>query len=341
MKKTLIALAAVAAASASFAQSSATVYGIADMYVGRALMTVNGVTTAPPAAALLYPGVGITNGGMSNSRLGFKAVEDLGSGMSATVVYETAVSPDAPAASSIGGRVATLALASGANSLTLGNQYTPALSYVTCNSAIGCHNQDVSTPNVTSRSTNAVSFGYNAAPFSIQLMNGFKEDGTGDTSNAGNYAAIGGTFTAGALVVGAALEVSSTSTAGATASNLTGLSVTYDFGGFKLGGSTTSLRNAGNLDGSNRTGFGVQAAIPFNNGVNAVNFAYGTNAASGAASSSTTSAYSALINHSLSKTTNVFAFYNQSHQDTNAALYTGGTANATITNIGFGARKSF
>ncbi len=342
MKKTLIALAAVAAASASFAQSSATVYGIADMYVGRASMTVNGVTTAPPAANVaigMLSGTGLANGGMSNSRLGFKAVEDLGAGMSATVVYETAVAPDTPAASTIGGRVATLALASGANSLTLGNQYTPALNYVACNSAIGCPNQDVSTANVTFRSTNAVSYGYNAAPFSIQLMNGFKEDGTGDTSNAGSYAAIGGTFTAGALVVGAALETNGSSTAGSTASNLTGLSATYDFGAFKLGGSTTSLRNAGNLDGSNRTGFGLQAAIPF--GANAVHLAYGSNVASGAASTSTTTAYSALFSNSLSKTTNVYGFYTLYSSDANAALYTGGTANATITVMGIGARKSF
>lgn len=333
MKKTLIALAAVAAASASFAQSSATVYGVADMYIGKTTTSANGVNAST--------GTGLTNGGMSGSRLGFKAVEDMGGGMSATVVYETAVAADAPAASSLGGRVATLSLASGANSLTLGNQYTPALNYMACNSAIGCHNQDTSAPNSSVRFGNSIAYGYNAAPFSILAMAAFKEDGTLEGGNAGVFTGIGGTFTAGALVVGVVIESDSTSAAGATASNLTGLSATYNFGAFSLGAIANSLRNAGNLDGSNRTGFGLQAAFPFNNGANAVHLSYGSNAASGAASSSTTTSFSGLFNQTLSKTTNVYAFYNQGTQDQNAGLYAGGTANRITTIMGLGARKSF
>ena len=333
MKKTLIALAAVAAASASFAQSSATIYGIADMYVGKAGTSANGTNASTGAA--------VTNGGMSTSRLGFKAVEDIGGGMSASVVYETTVAPDTAAATSLGNRVATLALASGANSLTLGTNYTPALNYIACNSAIGCHNQDVSGVNSSVRMSNSVAYGYNAAPFSILAMAAFKEDGTLEGGNAGAFTGIGGTFTAGALVVGLAIESDSTAAAGATASNLTGLSATYNFGAFSLGGIASTLRNAGNLDGSNRTGFGLQAAVPFNNGANAVHFSYSSNAASGAASSSTTTAFSGLFNQTLSKTANVYAFYNQSNQDTNAGLYTGGTANRVTTTMGVGARKSF
>jgi len=337
MKKTLIALAAVAAVSASFAQSSATVYGVADLYVGKAGTSANGVNASAGSA--------VNGGGMSTGRLGFKAAEDLGGGMSATVVFETAVATDAPAASSLGARVATLSLASGANSLTLGNQYTPALNYMACNSAIGCHNQDVSAPNSSVRFGNSIAYGYNAAPFSILAMAAFKEDSASDGSNAGAFTGIGGSFTAGALVVGAAFESDSTSAAGATASNLTGLSATYDFGAFKLGAIANSLRNAGNLDSSNRTGFGLQAAVPFNNGQNAVHFSYSSNASSGAASSSTTTSFSGLFNHTLSKTTNVYAFYNQGTQDTNAGLYTqggvAGVANRVTTTMGVGARKSF
>lgn len=329
MKKTLIALAAVAAVSASFAQS--TVYGVADAYVGKSNIAANGANTSV--------GTALSGGGMSGARLGFTASEDLGSGMSATVKYETGVGIDAATATSLGNRVGTLALASGANSLTLGTQYTPSLNYIACNSAIGCHNQDVSGPNVTVRSGNSVSYGYNAAPFSVLLMGAFKEDGTNDGANAGLFTGLGGTYTAGALVIGAAIESSSVVTAGATASNLTGLSATYDFGVFKLGGIATSLRNAGNLDGSNRAGLGLQLALPL--GANNVHFSYATNAASGAASSSNTVSFSGLFSHSLSKTTNVYAFYNQSAMDANAGLYAGGTANATTTTMGLGARKSF
>jgi len=333
MKKTLIALAAVAAVSASFAQSSATVYGIADMFVGKSGTSANGVNASTGGA--------VTNGGMSSSRLGFKAVEDLGGGMSATVVFETSVSPDSVTATSLGNRVGTLALASGANSLTLGTNYTPSLNYIACNSAVGCHNQDVSSTLSSVRVSNSVAYGYNAAPFSILAMAAFKEDGTLEGGNAGTFSGIGGTYTAGALVIGASIETDGTATAGATASNSTGLSATYNFGAFTLGGTAISVRNAGNLDGSNRSGFGLQAAIPFNNGANAVHFSYGSNAASGAASSSTTTAFNGLLNQTLSKTANVYAFYTQSNQDQNAGLYTGGTANRITTTMGVGAKKSF
>ena len=184
VKKSLIALASVAAVSSPFAQ--VTVYGMADLYVGKTNIAAVGANTST--------GAGLTNGGMDTSRLGFKAVEDLGAGMSAAVTYETTVNPDAPTATSLGDRVATLALSAGAHSLTLGTQFTPSLNYITCNSASDCHNQDQSflggNGSVTDR--NSVSYGYSAGPLIIQIMNGFNEDGTGEGANATTHASIGG-----------------------------------------------------------------------------------------------------------------------------------------------------
>jgi len=331
VKKSLIALAALAAVSTPFAQ--VTVYGMADLYVGKTNIAAVGANTST--------GAGLTNGGMDTSRLGFKAVEDLGAGMSAVVNYETTVNPDAPSATSLGDRVATLALSAGAHSLTLGTQYTPSLNYITCNSASDCHNQDQSylggNGSVTDR--NSVSYGYNAAPLSIQVMNGFNEDGTGEGANATTHASIGGSYTAGPLVIGAAIESNGSSGAGKTASNLTALSVTYDFGAVKLGVLAGSLRNDGNTDGINKSGYGLSAGVPV--GANAVTLSYGVNTASGAARTSTTAAYNLLYSHVLSKTTNFYTFYTSQTQDSNAALYTGGVANATTTTLGLGARKSF
>lgn len=331
-KKTLIVLAALASASPSFAQ--VTVYGIADMYAGKTNTAAAGVNTST--------GAGLTNGGMDTSRLGFKVAEDLGAGMSAAVTYETTVSPDAFTATSLGDRVATLALSSGAHSLTLGTQYTPSLNYISCNSASDCHNQDQSylggNGSVTDR--NSVSYGYNAAPLSIQVMNGFNEDGTSSAgSNASTHTSIGGSYTTGPLVIGAAIESNGSSGAGKTASNLTAVSVTYDLGVLKLGMMAGSLRNDGNTDGINKSGYGLSAGVPV--GANAVTLSYGVNTATGAAQNSTTTAYNLLYSHPLSKSTNLYTFYTNQTQDSKAALYTGGVANATTTTLGLGARKSF
>ena len=80
MKKSLIALAAVAATGAVMAQSSVTVYGVVDTGIAyvKGQDSVNGML----------------NNGNATSRLGFKGVEDLGNGLKAEFVLEGAVQPD-------------------------------------------------------------------------------------------------------------------------------------------------------------------------------------------------------------------------------------------------------
>jgi predicted porin len=78
MKKTLIALAAVAATGAAFAQSSVTLYGVADVSVAKA----TGAKVAASANGLLNNG---------NSRWGLKGSEDLGGGLKANFVFEAGV----------------------------------------------------------------------------------------------------------------------------------------------------------------------------------------------------------------------------------------------------------
>ena len=71
MKKSLIALAVLAASGAAMAQSSVTLFGIADVGVG--YIKNSGGNDA----------YGLTNGGLATSRLGFRGVEDLGGGLKA------------------------------------------------------------------------------------------------------------------------------------------------------------------------------------------------------------------------------------------------------------------
>lgn len=81
MKKTLIALAAVAASSAAFAQSSVTLYGVADISLG---------DTNIPNSSFAANANGVMNNG--NSRWGVRGTEDLGGGLKAGFNFEQNVS---------------------------------------------------------------------------------------------------------------------------------------------------------------------------------------------------------------------------------------------------------
>jgi predicted porin len=81
MKKSLLALAVLAASGAAMAQSSVTLYGVAD----------TGVTYTSGKEDVY----GLTHlGGNTNSRLGFRGVEDLGGGLKATFQLEAGVGID-------------------------------------------------------------------------------------------------------------------------------------------------------------------------------------------------------------------------------------------------------
>ena len=70
MKKSLVALAVLAASGAAMAQSSVTLWGVADAGLTQASSAVNKKTQ-------------LTNSNISSSQLGFRGNEDLGGGMAA------------------------------------------------------------------------------------------------------------------------------------------------------------------------------------------------------------------------------------------------------------------
>ena len=96
MKKTLIALAAVAATGAAFAQSSVTLYGVADVGAGKA-----GAAGANLSNYSGSPQLGLSNDKFQaiasnvlnngTSRWGVRGVEDLGGGMKAGFNFEAGV----------------------------------------------------------------------------------------------------------------------------------------------------------------------------------------------------------------------------------------------------------
>ena len=100
MKKSLIALAVLAASGASMAQSSVTLYGLADVYFGQ-------TSTGVGAAHLKQTAV--NSGGLSSSRWGLKGSEDLGGGLKANFVLEQGYSIDDGTAGTHAGNLGNIA----------------------------------------------------------------------------------------------------------------------------------------------------------------------------------------------------------------------------------------
>ena len=86
MKKSLIALAALAAVGSASAQSSVTLYGVVDIGYGS-----HTTTTRDGSGSIRTRGV--MDGANAGNRIGFRGTEDLGGGLKANFVVEQGISP--------------------------------------------------------------------------------------------------------------------------------------------------------------------------------------------------------------------------------------------------------
>ena len=119
MKKTLVALAALATVGAAFAQSSVTLYGRIDASIASQRTSVGGVTTVDV-------GTQIASGAHTGSRWGMKGTEDLGGGLKANFQIENGFAVDTGAGLQGGlmfGRQAWVGLSGGFGAVTVGRQY--------------------------------------------------------------------------------------------------------------------------------------------------------------------------------------------------------------------------
>ena len=116
MKKSLIALAVLAASGAAMAQSSVTLFGIVDTAVGY-------VDNANAAGDSVY---GLSTSGNATSRLGFRGVEDLGGGLKAGFWLEGEIfGDDGNAAGFNFKRRSTVSLMGGFGEVRMGRDLTP------------------------------------------------------------------------------------------------------------------------------------------------------------------------------------------------------------------------
>ncbi|WP_295540862.1 porin [uncultured Pseudacidovorax sp.] len=132
MKKSLVALAALAVAGVASAQSSVTLFGIVDASISGVSNKADLAAATNPATAAFLPGsvkssrTGLNNSANSSSRLGFRGVEDLGGGLAASFWLEGALANDDGNASGFNfQRRSTVSLSGPFGEVRLGRDYKP------------------------------------------------------------------------------------------------------------------------------------------------------------------------------------------------------------------------
>lgn len=226
MKKTLIALAAVAASSAAFAQSSVTLYGVADLSLAKSTGT-----------SAQMSGNGTMNNG--SSRLGVRGVEDLGGGLKAAFNFEQGINAETGATdANTFQRAANLSLMGGFGTLKMGRTLTPSFYGVAAWELTGTANYSA----VASQfgfsggpSRNNSEFSYttpNLGGFSATLGHILKADNAGSSKTDANVI-----YRGGPLTVGFSYNDVQNGAEGMS------LGAKYDFGGFQLAGSYMNAEN--------------------------------------------------------------------------------------------------
>ena len=220
MKKSLIALAVLAASGVAMAQSSVTMYGVADLSLAKS----NGTSAQ-------MSGNGLLNNG--NSRLGVRGVEDLGGGLKASFNFEQGINAENGATdANTFQRAAWVALSGGFGKFQMGRSLNPSFWGVAAWELTGTANY----------SAVGNQFGFAGGPsrnnsmfmYSTPNMGGFganigyiaKPDNGG---NAKFDASV--TYANGPIAAGLSYTKTKNAKHGAA------LGVAYDFGGFKVAGS--------------------------------------------------------------------------------------------------------
>jgi len=120
MKKTLIALAALAAAGATLAQSSVTIYGRLDLGMNQ-ITTTTGTPAGVQTTTVDDFSLAGAQDRSTGSRLGFRGTEDLGGGLRAGFQYEIGINADRDGNSGAGQtRLANLSLSGGFGTVVVG-----------------------------------------------------------------------------------------------------------------------------------------------------------------------------------------------------------------------------
>ena len=230
MKKSLLALAVLAASGAAMAQSSVTLYGVADTGV-----------TYTSGKENVY---GLTHlGGNTNSRLGFRGVEDLGGGLKATFQLEAGVGIDDGTDYFTGSgmafrRISKLGIEGGFGAVSMGRELTASYMAVSRYDVFGDTGIGASLAwknGYDARTQNAISY-YTPtiSGFRAGINYGFGEQVEARDSR---YVGVGLAYDNGPISVGFGYDRQNNVSAAATAAIFDANKVAQDLSTWQLGGS--------------------------------------------------------------------------------------------------------
>lgn len=242
MKKSLIAL-AVLASVAGVAQAEYTLYGVADVWLGR--------TSVTDGAGVKTDTTQMASGGLSGSRLGFKGSKDLGNGLTGVFKlehgFELDTGKDKDAASNFN-RQAFVGLAGGFGEVTFGNTWTAMDDVLGAansgfDSALSASNNVLVVPGAyASNPGNTIKYvAPSIAGFTLGVSHSMNE---GDTAKA-KVSDISLSYAIGALATNLAYQQQGETTASDVV-KLIAFNAAYDLGVVKLLGSVGQFKQGAN-----------------------------------------------------------------------------------------------
>lgn len=305
MKKTMIALAAFGAlASTAHAQSSVTLYGLVDLYIGEATVKTGGVTVAKP-------GTSLESGGLSGSRWGLRGSEDLGGGLKANFQLEAGISADTGVSAAGFNRTSKLGLSGGFGSIDFGRQYTRLFSLIDSYDAQGTSTFSTANAHFVGAMGDAVRWS-NSVVYSTPAMGGFNasaqyafgENGT-PAASAGRSIGVAAGYDAGPFSIQAVYQAEK-AIGGAATVKATAVGASYDFKVAKVLGQFINQKN-GVVNGVTENFYNLSVAVPVST-AGVINVGFGNERQKTAGIRTLkTSAAAIEYRHSLSKRTTAYA----------------------------------
>ena len=345
MKKSIIALAVLAASGAAMAQSSVTLYGVADAFIGSTETETNSTGGLRQTV--------VKSNGVNSSRWGLKGAEDLGGGMKAIFTLESGFNLDdgsAASTTSLFNRQAFVGLQSEFGTVSVGRQYS---AYYFLQTATN-HNYDAATFNA-SVSPNAVfsnglkdytnrvdnSIAYTSPSFSgfsgaaVYSFGENKNSTVNVNGDATDNVSLHVKYANGPILVGYAYqEEKLAAVAGAQDKNKYNMIAgSYDLGVAKLTGSYNTAKNNTFNDKEYQAG----VSVPF--GAAAISAGYARSKSERGNVEKTGKGYSVLATYDLSKRTRLYA--GAQNTESYAAFTNAASPKTEITTYGLGVRHAF
>ena len=273
MKKSLIALAVLAASGAAFAQSTVTIYGLLDVNINSTKDQITGTGQSQ---------VKIDSGGVQTSRFGLKGSEDLGGGLKANFKlesgfdidtgrasgYSNPYNPTAPPAASVFSRQSWVGVSGDFGEIQLGKMWTPyddqtgtGLAAFYANTFSPVRYIWSSYLNYYDRPGNAIQYTTpNFGGISGAVMYSFGENKTA-TTGAGNITSFRIGYEGGPIAVSLGYQAEKTPNGAAKTAKFTQLNGTYDLGVAKILAAYGNVKDFGGTPKTNEYHIGVDVPL--------------------------------------------------------------------------------